>query len=329
LRFFPIFLIFVFISSQQVSAQLKSIIEVDKVYTPSKLTENVDLLAKKYPKLLKIEVIGYSSYDQPIYAIKVGKGDQNILIHAAHHGREWITSMLVMKMVEEYAEAYKQGETYQGYDTSLLDQVSIWFVPMLNPDGVEIQQNGLSQSLAINSDELLFMNGGSIDFSRWKANGKGIDLNRQYPAGWESLTGSAPIPFYQLYKGGRPLIAPEVKALEEFTRKNNPEIAVAYHSSGRVIYWYYKTKMDHIMRDWNVANKIADITGYKIDTPIETAMGGGFTDWFIQAFERPAVTIEVGYEVNETNPPLTVFEEEWKRNRAVGLLLVKEAIKIN
>lgn len=37
------------------------------------------------------------------------------------------------------------------------------------------------------------------------------------------------------------------------------------------------------------------------------------------------MTIELSYLVDETNPPLTVFPEEWKRNRLVGIMLVKEA----
>lgn len=299
-----------------------------ETYTPDKLKSHIEALTDKYPNLLKTNIIGHSSYGQPIWALRVGNGERNIIIHGAHHGREWITSMIVMKMAEEYAEAYKTKEPYHGFEPSILDEVSIWFVPMVNPDGVEIQQNGFSHSLPISSHELLMMNGGSVDFSRWKANGKGIDLNRQYPAGWDELEGSAPFPFYQLYKGREPFEAPEVKALEEFTKEINPQLAVAYHSSGRVVYWYYKTKMENVMRDWKIASSVAETTGYKIDTPVETAMGGGYTDWFISAYERPALTIEVSYEVNETSPPLSVFKEEWLRNRTIGFLLAQEAIHL-
>ncbi|WP_456276137.1 M14 family metallopeptidase [Bacillus sp. AK128] len=328
MRVFPILLLLVFFTIQQAHAEWSNTIPIDQVYTPMDLNEDIEAFSDKYPHLLQTEVIGHSSYNQPIWAIKLGKGENHILIHASHHGREWITSMIVMKMIEEYAEAYKKGKSYQEIPTALLDKVSIWFVPMVNPDGVEIQQNGLSQSLSIDPHDLLLMNGGSVDYARWKANGKGIDLNRQYPAGWGELAGSSPFPFYQLYKGTEPLIAPEVKALEQFTRKINPEIAVAYHSSGRVVYWYYQTNIGHVMRDWRIANHVAETTGYKLDKPVKTATGGGFTDWFIQTFERPGLTIEVGYEVNETNPPLSVLKEEWQRNRTVGLLLIKEALNL-
>jgi g-D-glutamyl-meso-diaminopimelate peptidase len=40
------------------------------------------------------------------------------------------------------------------------------------------------------------------------------------------------------------------------------------------------------------------------------------------------MTIEISYLVGETNPPLSVFKTEWKRNRYVGLKLAEEAKKI-
>jgi g-D-glutamyl-meso-diaminopimelate peptidase len=200
---------------------------------------------------------------------------------------------------------------------------------MVNPDGVTIQQNGLFNASLEEQEQLLIMNGGSIDFSRWKANGNGIDLNRQYSAGWEELSDSAPFPFYQLYKGKEPFSAPEVKAIKQFTNEIQPIIAISYHTSGRVLYWHYQTEKNHIQRDYTIASHVAHLTGYKLDQPVETAVGGGYTDWFIQTFRRPALTIEVGYEVNETNPPLSVFSEEWNRNRAVGLLIANEALKMS
>jgi g-D-glutamyl-meso-diaminopimelate peptidase len=304
----------------------QDVVQTNDIYTYTDLKEDIKELERRFPETIETRVIGHSSYNNPLWAVKVGNGEQAVLINSSHHGREWITSMLVMKMIEDYARAHKMQEHYEGYSMSILDKVSIWFVPMVNPDGVMIQQNGLLQM--DDNRDLLFLNGGSIDFSRWKANGNGIDLNRQYPAGWDDLNGDAPFPFYQLYKGESPLSAPEVKALEQFTREIDPTISVSYHSSGRVVYWYYKTKIENVMRDWNIAKHVAELTGYKLDTPVQTAVGGGYTDWFIHTFQRPALTVEVGYEVNETNPPLSVFPEEWKRNRAVGLLIAKEALKM-
>nr|WP_239454114.1 M14 family zinc carboxypeptidase [Bacillus suaedaesalsae] len=321
-------LVFVF-QSHTYAKEQKTIVQTNEVYTFDDLTEDLFHLQKTYRDSLEVKLIGHSTFHKPIYAVKVGNGEQSIFINASHHGREWMTSMLVMKMIEDYARFHKNHTSYEGYSTSILDNVSIWFVPMVNPDGVEIQQTGLFQKAHKEKlQQLLIMNGGAIDFSRWKANGTGIDLNRQYGAGWEELEDSAPYPFYQLYKGNQPFIAPEVHALVKFTEEIQPLIAVSYHTSGRVLYWYFQTEKPHIKRDKTIAKQISTITGYKLDKPVHTAIGGGYTDWFIQTYKRPAMTIEISYEVNETNPPLSVFQEEWERNRKVGLHLAKEALQL-
>lgn len=59
----------------------------------------------------------------------------------------------------------------------------MWFVPMVNPDGVTLQQEELKAFPISLHASLLEMNEGSKNFKRWKANAKGIDLNRQYKAG--------------------------------------------------------------------------------------------------------------------------------------------------
>ncbi|MFL6559394.1 MAG: carboxypeptidase, partial [Bacillus sp. (in: firmicutes)] len=120
----------------------------------------------------------------------------------------------------------------------------------------------------------------------------------------------------------------EVRALTKFINEIHPTIAVAYHTAGREIYWNYKNGRN-LKRDKHIAKKISKITGYKLAKPEKNAIGGGFTDWFITTYNRPAMTVEISYLVGETNPPLSVFQKEWKRNRKVGLKLAAEAKKIH
>ena len=94
-------------------------------------------------------------------------------------------------------------------------------------------------------------------------------------------------------KGGRPLEAKEVQALSAFTEKVKPLMAVSYHTSGREIFWYYQNKREHLLRDYILAKKTAQLTRYKLSMPENHAIGSGFTDWFITEFERPAMTIEL------------------------------------
>ncbi|MFP7295653.1 M14 family zinc carboxypeptidase [Neobacillus niacini] len=298
-------------------------VNTNQPYTYENMTNDLERINQEYGGL-KVKKIGETHFGKDIYAIRLGKGKKNIVLIGAHHGREWITSMLLMKKLEVYAAMYKREKKLGPFSTDILDDVSIWFIPMLNPDGVAIQQNKLELFPKKHLKKVISMNDGLDNFERWKANGVGIDLNRQYPAGWRELSDGPKNPSYQFYKGNKPLEAKEVRALTKFIRTINPEIAVAYHSAGREIFWNYKNGK-HLKRDKRIAKKISLLTHYRLAKPPKHATGGGFTDWFITTYHRPAMTIEVSPLVGETSPPLSVFETEWERNKYVGLSLAREA----
>ncbi|WP_318505406.1 M14 family zinc carboxypeptidase [Bacillus sp. T3] len=294
-------------------------------YTYEQLEKDLNTLKRKYPEAISIQKIGLSELGRNIWAVKLGKGKRGILLIGTHHGREWLTTMLLMTMMEKYAAGYQQNEAFGPYSTRIFDDIAIWFVPMLNPDGVEIQQKGLGGVPNKMQDNIFEMNGYSPDFTKWKANGVGVDLNRQYPAGWRELRG-VPFPWYQFYKGKAPIQASEIKAITSFTMKVSPMIAVSYHSSGREIFWNFQNG-SQVQRDQYFAEKVSLLTGYKLGMPEENAVGAGFTDWFITTFHKPGMTIEICPLVEETSPPLSSFQEEWTRNKLVGLMLAVEAKK--
>jgi g-D-glutamyl-meso-diaminopimelate peptidase len=211
---------------------------------------------------------------------------------------------------------------------TLLEQVTFWFVPMVNPDGVTLAQLGLDAFPAGARETLLTLNGGSADFRQWKANAQGVDLNRQYPADWEHIVGSPAGPAALNYKGPAPLVAPEVKALADFTRELQPELAIAYHSAGRVIYWHFHTAPEHLWRDERIALRLGTLTGYSLVAPEENPSGGGYKDWFVQEFGRPGYTIEIG-EYGDGRPlSVPAFAPEWDRNQAVGLVAAQEGYRL-
>lgn len=306
------------------SSAFATIVHSDRIYTYEQMQFDIQKLKETYDGELEVKVIGQTYYGNDIPAIKIGKGKKNVVLIGAHHGREWLTSSLLMVMLEYYVRALTTGAKVGSFDSNMLNDVSIWFVPMLNPDGVKIQQRDIPLFFV---DQLFLMNEGEINFSRWKANGIGIDLNRQYPAGWRELRGPR-TPTYQFYKGKRPMEALETQALATFIDQIQPSIAVAYHSTGQEIYWKYKNGK-YEQRDYSIAEKIAQLTGYKLGKPPKKATGGGFTDWFITTYHRPALTIEICPPMVNRAPPLSSFPEVWKRNQYVGMKLVNEAIGLH
>lgn len=181
-------------------------------------------LAETYPDLIEYHVIGTSEFGRPIYAITLGNGMSTSYINGSNHAREWITTNLTMYMIDQYAQAYQQRRSIGGYDVkTLLDKHRIWFVPMLNPDGVMIQQQGLTSVPQGEAASVMVMNQNSSNFKRWKANGKGVDLNRQFNANWNNLANSPGGPSFANYKGRTPHSASEVKAVLQLTEEIRPE----------------------------------------------------------------------------------------------------------
>ena len=154
-----------------------AVVNPNQVYTYEKMEQDIVKLAQTYPDLITYKVIGKSEYGRNIYAVSLGKGDASIFINGSHHAREWLTTTLNMYMIDQYAEAYKSGSKIEGYHTkNTLNNTTIWFVPMINPDGVTLQQFGLSKFPASAHNALIKANDGSRDFKRWKANGKRCGL---------------------------------------------------------------------------------------------------------------------------------------------------------
>lgn len=116
-----------------------------------------------------------------------------------------------------------------------------------------------------------------------------------------------------------------MQAFVKFIKELNAKSAIAYHSAGHVIYWQYG-EQQNVYRDYFLASSLASLTGYQLAKPPLEATGGGFTDWFIDEFKRPAFTLELTNHVGESHPPMEKFHEEWIRNQFVGFYLASEMI---
>ena len=119
-------------------------------------------------------------------------------------------------------------------------QTMLSIVHMVNPDGVNLVLNGLP-SINPWNEKVIQINHGSTDFSGWKANIRGVDLNNQFPANWEFEKGRKPKqPEPRDYPGSAPLSEPESQAMAALTRKRNFSRVLAFHTQGEVIYWGYE-----------------------------------------------------------------------------------------
>ena len=276
-----------------------SIVQTELPITSQRVEVYLQALSEAYP-FLDTELLARTQFGRPIYAVSIGEGARQVLYSAAHHANEWLTATVLMKFIEDYAEALQNDTDIGGVNARQLYQdATIHLVPMVNPDGVDL----VTGAIAPGSDEYdrarefaeFYPN---IPFpDGWKANLNGVDLNLQYPAGWlrareikfsQGYTRPGP----RDYVGRAPLSQIEPQALYDFTERIDPEIVIAWHSQGEVIYWQYGG-ID-VPGAEELARRFADVSGYALeDTPYNSSFAG-YKDWFIQAFRRPGFTIEVG-----------------------------------
>lgn len=320
--FLSLVLLFTFLQPLNTQASVVS----DGVYSYEDVSAEIKRLKGTYPDLIDFHSLGKTDYKRDVWAVKLGMGKRTVFIHGSHHAREWITTQLIMKMIEEYANAYQKNLLVGKYNVrDILDEYTIWFVPMVNPDGVTLQQRGLSAFPKEVHSKLIAMNEGSRDFTRWKANANGVDLNRQYPANWEAKSEPSK-PSWAGFKGKKPFQEKEVQYIRDFTYKIKPDMATAYHSSGEIIYWYFYNKQK--TRDYKLVKELSNITGYRMVGADVKPGGKGFTDWFIQEFNKPGFTPELSPHVGNRHVPQKNFPKIWDKNKIIGLWMASKSGEI-
>ena len=279
-------------------------------------------LAARYP-FLKLFKIGRSVLGTPLWCLRFGKGNNRVLYNASHHANEWITTVLLLKYTEELCRAFSaKGLIFSQSAEEIFAYADLAVIPAVNPDGIDLVTGELTGGEAFTYARRL-----ALDYPRypfpagWKANLRGVDLNLQYPAGWEQakenkeklgVTSPAPAD----YVGSAPLSSPESRAMADFTLSFLPKLTLSYHTQGEVIYWKYLNYLPYNSRV--IAEAFSSVSGYAAaDTPFASGFAG-YKDWFIETFDRPGYTIEVG---KGTNPlPLTQFDEIYNKN--LGILVL-------
>ncbi|MGE7438155.1 M14 family zinc carboxypeptidase [Kitasatospora sp. NPDC001175] len=222
------------------------------------------------------------------------------------HAREITTGEVSWRWIDYLTGSYGTDPTV----TALLDSTEMWVVPIANPDGVDIvQQGGDNPNLQRkNADDT---NGSSCDW-----NGQiGIDLNRNAGTHW-GASGTSDQPCDETYLGPNSDSETENSALENLFRELYPAVRgggdsapapadtrgvmITLHSdAGMVLFpWEY----DHTVHTGNdaalraMAARMGSITGYQYGQAGEILYdaAGGTDDWTYDKLGLASFTIEVG-----------------------------------
>ena len=261
---------------------------------------------RRLSEKMNVFEIGRSLCGRSIFALELQGGSERTLIAAGFHGSEYLTVLAALKFA---------GELTPGEGTGC-----VAIVPCVNPDGTEIALNGFdSAGVFSGSAQKLCPN-----HRRWQANARGVDINHNFAACWQQVKAreiAAGItgPACTRYGGEDAESEPETRALCSLCRRSSFDRVLALHSQGRELYWDFNSCKPP--EGLVIAEKMAEVSGYRVAQPEPMAVGGGFKDWFLQKYRRPGFTVEMGLGKNPL--PLSDFESEYPAIRGILDIFVR------
>lgn len=255
------------------------------------------------------------------------------LLTAAIHARELATTEIALRLADYMLSHYG----LDGDVTWLLDEHLIVIVPVLNPDGRLIAEQGYYQRKNTNTSY-----GTACDMPATIANQIGVDLNRNFPFRWGSVN-TASEPFCgQTFPGSQAASEPETQGWQQLARSlfadqrgpNDTDaaradasgISVTLHSYGNLVLWPWGwttaappngTELELI------GKRLAAYNGYTPQQAIHLYPTSGTTDdWSYGELGIASFTFEVGLSFGRCGgffPPFDCLDADaegsfWARN---------------
>ena len=257
-------------------------------------------------------IIGYSTMGLPIYNFHIGSfSGKQIFMEGGIHAREYLSTLFLIKEVE-----YLSNQQFDG---------GIYVVPLVNPDGVRLVLNKFEGLTCNKQKEILkLINNNSDDFSLWKANINGVDLNVNFNAFWgqgkQNVFCVAPENFVGYYANSER----EVNNLIDVTFEINPSLTISWHTKGEVIYYGFDSlTQSEMLRDKNIATAISKVNSYAVIKTVGSV--GGYSDWVSLNLKVPAFTIELGNSIYPHPLSEERLNEVFNQNKQVPLVALELA----
>ena len=284
----------------------------DHIYSYEEMMIDIQQLGEKYPEHMQVSSVGTSLDNRMIFQIVLGNPNapKALYVQSSIHAREWMNTWIMMKSLEmnlkNWDTVLPNGETYG----QIFEDCCIYLLPMVNPDGVTISQYGFD---GIRNEELRNYGRslkGAEKPSRWKANARGVDLNRQFSVGWNSAI-SEEAPCSDTYNGVAPFTEPEAVAVKNALEQRSFVAAITYHTMEGAIYWNLGQQGEVLFRNQILANLCQQISGYRLD-PGPSQLKGLEYNYMIFEKGIPTVCIETGRKFSPL--PYSEWESVWREN---------------
>jgi len=120
--------------------QPEQTVRLEAFMTIQELGKKLEQIEARSKGRMTLEIAGYSNMGHPIYAAKFGQPDENkvgILIQSSIHGDEEAHVISCVELIQTLATSGNKEVL------AMLDNLTVWIIPMLNPDGImfEVDSN--------------------------------------------------------------------------------------------------------------------------------------------------------------------------------------------
>lgn len=295
-----------------------------QAYSHEFVVNDANKLAKMYPEIIKVGSIGKSVEGRDLVLIEFGKGAKKIFVCGTHHAREYISTTYLMYAIDRFAYMYETGMNETEYDIkAILDNVTFCIVPMVNPDGVNLVQNGIN---AVQNPEAVsamkITEGRENGYRAWKANINGVDPNWNYDKDWFKYREKTSSPASTGYNGEMPNTEPETQAVAAYVDANMFEAYLSMHTQGKLLYW-----AEDVTNPTNLGALVQRDTGFSLireDTPKKlSGVGGSFFDYVFRKYGKATMTVELCNYIGPKPYPDADFDRVWAPAKNVLLIFGK------
>ncbi len=278
---------------------------MEKIYTYEEMYARMQKLAGQYPRFIHLDAIGTSHDNREILSLTLGNPRKTLFCTSGIHGRESINPIVLIQIMENYAQAYRenlpiQGQPYTVYE--LLRGYGICFVPLVNPDGYEIACRGFER---IRDPKLRqALEAQDVPAREWKCNARGVDINRNFPCR----------SYRPQRDGDAPASENETKALVRLFNSCDSIGYVDFHSRGKIIYYYrHAMSSDYNAYSLQLAKYLQGLSHYEIggedDEFLTPGSGGNSVNYYSEVMKMPALTVETVEEA-ASFPLHTKYQKE-------------------
>jgi len=320
----------------------------------AEIEEELVELHNDYPEITELYDLA-DHYDadlthmgRTVYALKVSdnpgveeEDEEDVLIVATHHAREWISYEVVLyftrSLLENYTGAEAEGEggdvEYTTRSDYIINNRELWIIPVLNPDGLyeSHQRNDRENNWTGWRKNLRDNNGnGQADYQD-----DGVDLNRNYGYMWgHDDTGSSPSPSSTTYRGPSAWSEPENRMMRALVEDEDHDFrtALTYHSKGEMILYPFGYEAldpeEHFTQFITLANEMAYWSGYEAGNYKSGTIykvNGDMVDYLYGEHEVIVYTIELGKDSDRFIPDESRIVPISRQNFEQNFLLAEQA----